>query len=92
MVNTRSPERTAWWDPEPGSANRLETLPVVALGEDPVVVVREMPLGLEKALQMVTMLALDEDLLGVVARDELGEYLIGTLASVKLSRREVEQC
>ena len=69
-----------------------ETLSVVALGEDPVVVVREVPLGLEKALQTVTMLALDEDLLGSVAGDELGEYLIGALAGVKLSRREVEQC
>ena len=69
-----------------------ETLPIVALGEDPVVVVREMSLGLEESLQMVTMLALDEDLLGAVAGDELGEYLIGALAGVKLSRREVEQC
>ena len=49
-----------------------------------------MPLGLKEALQVVTMLALDEDLLGVVARDELGEDLIGALTGVKLSRREVE--
>ena len=51
-----------------------------------------MPLRLEESLQMVTMLALDEDLLGVVAGDELGEYLIGAFTGVKLSRREVEQC
>ena len=51
-----------------------------------------MSLGLEEALQMITMLALDEDLLGVVARGELGEYLIGALGGVKLSRREIEQC
>ena len=45
-----------------------------------------MPLGLEESLQMVTMLALDEDLLGVLAGAELGEYLRGAFGGLKRSR------